>query len=448
MRYSKLLQPFTFICDLVILNISLYVSGLLVFRYYSPEIQTREFYLLVNLTWLSVASLTKNYLIIRPLNLYKNLSAFLRSIIYHLVLVLGIVYFFKIFEVSRIQMGFTYLMFFGLIAIERSLIFSALNFIRRKGFNNKQILVLGDDDLALRIKQSFKQHPQYGYHFAAQNISESELGQLSSEELFERIITFEISEVFICNNSIDKLLLRELVDFGDHNNVKIKFIPDLILESTNASVVDYGDFPVIQLTNSVELGNNVLFFKRCFDIAFSLIVMALGTPVFIILMIATKLSSKGPVFYCQERVGRNNRPFKMYKFRSMYVDSEKLGPQLSKDHDPRITKWGRIMRKSRLDELPQFWNVLKGDMSVVGPRPERQFFIDQLIQKSPNYKKLLRLKPGLTSLGQVNYGYAENVDEMCNRVRYDLIYLKNISFNNDMGLIFKTIKVMTQLKGK
>jgi lipopolysaccharide/colanic/teichoic acid biosynthesis glycosyltransferase len=132
----------------------------------------------------------------------------------------------------------------------------------------------------------------------------------------------------------------------------------------------------------------------------------------------------------------------------MYVNSELLGPQLSSDHDPRITKWGRVIRKSRLDELPQFWNVLKGDMSIVGPRPERQFFIEQLIERSPNYKKLLRLKPGLTSMGQVNYGYAENVDQMCNRIRYDLLYLNNINLNSEIGVILKTIRVMTQLKGK
>ena len=132
----------------------------------------------------------------------------------------------------------------------------------------------------------------------------------------------------------------------------------------------------------------------------------------------------------------------------MFIDAEKFGPQLSSDNDPRITKWGRVMRKTRLDELPQFWNVLKGEMSVVGPRPERQHFIEKIVEKTPNYKKLLRLKPGLTSIGQVHYGYAENIDQMRTRMRYDLLYLQNVSLNSDLDIIYRTVKVMIQRKGK
>jgi putative colanic acid biosynthesis UDP-glucose lipid carrier transferase len=176
--------------------------------------------------------------------------------------------------------------------------------------------------------------------------------------------------------------------------------------------------------------------------------MIFGAPVFVILFVVTKCSSKGPAFFKQERIGLNERPFKMFKFRSMYIDAEKYGPQLSSENDPRITKWGRMIRKTRLDELPQFWNVLKGDMSVVGPRPERQHFIEQIVEKTPNYKKLLRVKPGLTSIGQVHYGYAENVDQMRDRMRYDLIYLQNINLNSDLNIILKTVKVMVQGKGK
>jgi lipopolysaccharide/colanic/teichoic acid biosynthesis glycosyltransferase len=164
--------------------------------------------------------------------------------------------------------------------------------------------------------------------------------------------------------------------------------------------------------------------------------------------LVTKLTSKGPAFFRQERIGKNEKPFYIYKFRSMRVNAELAGPQLSKDNDPRITKWGMIMRKARLDELPQFWNVLKGDMSVVGPRPERQYYIEQIVEKTPSYRKLLRVKPGLTSIGQVHYGYAENVDQMCDRVRYDLLYLQNISLNSDLNIILKTVKVMVQGKGK
>lgn len=188
--------------------------------------------------------------------------------------------------------------------------------------------------------------------------------------------------------------------------------------------------------------------KRAFDICFSLAVLLLGAPLFLLLAIITKLTSKGPVFYKQERIGINGKPFYIYKYRSMRVDAEKDGPQLSKDNDPRITKWGQIMRKTRLDELPQFWNVLKGDMSVVGPRPERQHFIQQIIEKAPGYQLLLSIKPGITSIGQVYYGYAENVDQMCQRMLFDLRYLNEVNIQTDINIILQTVKVMFQGKGK
>lgn len=188
--------------------------------------------------------------------------------------------------------------------------------------------------------------------------------------------------------------------------------------------------------------------KRAFDICFSLFVMILGLPVFLLLMLITKITSEGPVFYKQQRIGINEEPFNIYKFRSMRVDAEKFGPQLSKDNDPRITKWGNIMRKTRLDELPQFWNVLRGDMSIVGPRPEREHFIQQIVKKAPGYKMLLSIKPGITSIGQVNYGYAENVDEMCQRMLFDLRYLNEVNIMTDINIILQTVKVMIQGKGK
>lgn len=188
--------------------------------------------------------------------------------------------------------------------------------------------------------------------------------------------------------------------------------------------------------------------KRAFDICFSLAVIILGLPLFLLLIVITKVTSKGPVFYKQQRIGINEKPFYIYKFRSMRVDAEKFGPQLSKDNDPRITKWGQIMRKTRLDELPQFWNVLKGDMSVVGPRPEREHFIKQIVQKAPGYKLLLRIKPGITSIGQVSFGYAENVDQMCQRMLFDLRYLNEVNIQTDLNIIMQTVKVMFQGKGK
>lgn len=190
------------------------------------------------------------------------------------------------------------------------------------------------------------------------------------------------------------------------------------------------------------------FAKRCFDIAFSSVVMLLGLPVFLTVMLTTWLTSGGPIFYKQERIGRNGTPFYIYKFRSMIVDSEVNGPQLTSDDDPRITPWGKIMRKTHLDELPQFWNVLKGEMSIVGPRPERAFFIRQIAERAPSYWKLLAIKPGITSIGQVDYGYAENVDQMVERMSLDLRYLDEVNIFTDLEIIFKTVGTMVGAKGK
>ena len=161
-----------------------------------------------------------------------------------------------------------------------------------------------------------------------------------------------------------------------------------------------------------------------------------------------KISSKGNIFYSQERLGKRGVPFHIYKFRTMEMNAEKDGiPQLSNENDVRITKIGSFLRKYRLDELPQFWNVLKGDMSLVGPRPEREYFINQIIKKAPYYALLYQVKPGITSMGMVKYGYASDVDGMVNRLKYDLIYIENMSILNDLKIMVYTVKTIITGKG-
>jgi lipopolysaccharide/colanic/teichoic acid biosynthesis glycosyltransferase len=188
--------------------------------------------------------------------------------------------------------------------------------------------------------------------------------------------------------------------------------------------------------------------KRIFDILLAIAGLIILLPLIVFTAILVLLSSKGPVFFSQERVGHKQKPFMIWKFRSMYITAEETGPQLSSDEDSRVTSWGKIMRKWRLDELPQFWNVVKGDMSIVGPRPERKYFIDQIIQTHPEYLNLLRVKPGLTSMGMVKFGYAENIEEMIERMRYDLAYVEHPSLAIDIAIMLKSIKVVFTGKGK
>ena len=186
--------------------------------------------------------------------------------------------------------------------------------------------------------------------------------------------------------------------------------------------------------------------KLIIDFVVSFLAIMALLPFGLIIATLIKLTSRGPVFFTQERIGRYGKPFVLIKFRSMCIDSEKHGPALSSKSDSRVTSFGRYMRKTRLDELPNFINVLKGDLSLVGPRPERQYYIDQIVKKAPHYLHLQKVKPGITSWGQVKYGYAENVDQMVARLKYDLLYLENMSLLVDLRIIIYTL--ITVFRGR
>ncbi len=214
--------------------------------------------------------------------------------------------------------------------------------------------------------------------------------------------------------------------------------------TSNIVLDDIMGLPMITLTSSrmSEWEKNV---KRITDITVSALALLVLSPVLGVIAIAVKRSSPGPVFYSQERLGLHQKPFRIYKFRSMRIDAEQNGPQLSSDNDSRVTGVGRILRKYRLDELPQFWNVLKGEMSLVGPRPERAYFADRIVKQAPYYRLIHQVRPGITSWGMVKYGYASTVTQMVKRSQYDLLYINNMSLSMDIKILIYTIR--TVIKG-
>ena len=256
----------------------------------------------------------------------------------------------------------------------------------------------------------------------------------------------DIEEVIIALDMAEHEAISNIINTLGECNVRIKAVPDIHdIVTGKVKVTTIFGTPLIQISQALlPIWQENL--KRSIDVLFSSLAIILLSPLILFLIIGVKISSKGPVLHRQERIGRYGKPFTLFKFRSMQTDAEKNGPELSRVNDRRITNFGKFMRKRKLDEIPNFWNVLKSDMSLVGPRPERKYYIDQIVQRAPHYIHLHKVKPGITSWGQVKYGYAVNVDEMIKRLKYDLLYIENMSLFVDFQIMIFTI--LTLFRGR
>ncbi len=323
------------------------------------------------------------------------------------------------------------------------------------GFNT---LIIGSQRKALSIfKEIESQTKSSGNKFIGfVNVSSSEkcylhkhLPHLGDYKDIRSIVEQnKVEEVIIAIEQREHKKISKILADLYKTNVIIKIIPemhDILLGTVKMSSIF--DAPLIQIQQGLMPPWQQTI-KRLIDIISSVLCLIVLSPVFLITAISVKLSSPGPVIYTHERIGLHGKPFMMHKFRSMYIDAEKGGPQLSCEDDNRITPFGKFMRKVRLDEIPQFYNVLIGNMSLVGPRPERKYYIDIIEKKAPHYKLLQKIKPGITSWGQVKYGYAENVKEIIERMKYDLLYLENMSLIVDFKILIYTVLIILQGRGK
>ena len=359
-------------------------------------------------------------------------------------------YYHLFFTLFALHFSFTY--FFRLIITTRTI----HQIHKRKiGFNT---LIIGSNENALKIyKEMTSQLRPAGNKFVGfvgvENNNDAllssfvpKLGGVS--DLTDILENQDIEEVIIALETVEHERLSEILTIVENRQVTIWGIPDLydFLSGMVKTNTIYGS-PLIKISNGLMPGwqENT---KRLLDVSLTIIATIIFLPVFVALAIIIKASSRGPIFYKQERVGRFGRPFSIYKLRSMFVNAENGTPALSEDNDTRISKIGKFMRRTHLDEIPQFFNVIMGDMSLVGPRPERKYYIDKIVERAPHYTHLHKLRPGITSWGQVKYGYASNVDEMLERLPYDMMYLKNISLYIDFKILIYTVMVSFKGSGK
>lgn len=256
-----------------------------------------------------------------------------------------------------------------------------------------------------------------------------------------------IEEAIIALDNPDELKLFSYINTLYKYNIEIRFTPRLYeILTGSARISRAGIQPLVSLTD-VHMPNWQIAMKRIFDIVLSSVMIVLLLPVFIHFAFAIKSDSKGSVFYKQERIGRYGKPFKILKFRTMHTNAENGTPKLSSAEDERVTVIGRVLRKYRIDELPQFWNILKGEMSIVGPRPERKYYIDQIIEQAPYYCLLYKIRPGLTSWGPIKIGYSDTIEKMVERLNYDIIYMEDMSLLNDLRILILTLEILFKGKG-
>ena len=446
------------------------LSWLSFFYYRKVEIENSEFVLSstllygtigVTFFWAALYIISGNYIEVRRVS---RLNELFRTITQSII---GCLIIFFCLIIDDIENYTTYTLYYqaliALIGIHFFITFPARYFATNnmvKKIQNKQVrfrtILIGDTKSIINTYRSIENmikstgNELVGYvHYNNETITDTSLKKLGNVDQLETIIQQQHIEEAIISFQKHQLETHiQIVNLLIYNNIITKIpsdIGDLLVG--RVKMKSFFDLPFIEIKQIKMLFIESIF-KRAMDILISVTALIILFPLFTIIALVIKLTSRGPILYYQERLGIHAEPFNIIKFRSMKINAEKNTPLLASKNDTRITAWGRIMRKYRLDELPQFYNVLIGEMSIIGPRPERSFFANQIIKKAPHYKLIYKVKPGITSWGMVKFGYAENIDEMIERLKYDVIYLENLSLISDFKVFILTILIIIQGRGK
>lgn len=436
-KYSFLIRPLSFLIDLLLINsISFFIGG--------ADFITPMFLLYLNGIWLFSSIYSGYYRVNRITTEIQLLSLIAGQLV---VFTMSFFAYFTLFREGYVinkQTITISILLVGLILAKFS-IFYALKLYRHYGRNFRRVIVIGYDKSAKSIIHFFNSADNFGYRFKGV-FSNKIIDESFYRGDLDKTITFirenKIDEIYLSTEELSEKRQKELIWFGKLNNVQVKLLPKTTdLFSKNLSLEFYRTLPVYKVKKLPFERIEIRVFKRTFDILFSLVILIFIFPwIFPIIWLITKIDSRGPVFFKQKREGLNGKEFYCYKFRSMKIEESAVFKRAVKD-DERVTAFGRFLRKSSLDELPQFWNVLKGDMSVVGPRPHMFKQSKGFEQQIKNYYKRNVVRPGITGLAQVS-GYRgeikKNID-IENRTRLDIFYIENWSFLLDLKVIFKTV---------
>lgn len=442
---QNLLNKINALTDILILFISMVLSYFIRFKLFYHD----EFYIKLDIYLIFTVLMIPMYLVLYAFfNLYepirtslftKECAKIIKSNIVLITIALSSLFIFKFIHVSRLVIVIFYFVNTGLIILKRGILRRLLSNIRKKGLNLKHVLIVGAGETAYDYLNVIKSNKSYGYSYSGYVSNSSDfigekLGNYT--DLLDILYKYKFDEVICALDICDSKYLEQIVSDCEQSGTKISIIPFCYKYMPSQPYIDQiGNMPLINIRRIPldNLGN--AFMKRTLDIFGSLFLILLTSPLMLLSALIIKCTSKGPVIFKQKRVGLNKAIFTMYKFRSMRVNSEET-TGWSTNNDPRKTRFGSFIRKFSIDELPQFFNVLKGDMSLVGPRPELPHFVDEFKDEIPLYMVKHQVKPGITGLAQIN-GYRGDTS-IKKRIEFDIHYIENWSILMDIAILFKT----------